>query len=396
MYNSPAEEEYVVNDYSSYKSPSYSSSPSSSYKAPSSTSYKAPSYSSSPTSSYTVGSFSTLFDDPPLPSVSYVKYERDAPKEEVRKPLYYGDTFDPIQIYKDPSYLYQSPIGPTAGPANRFTSDSVSINAPIVNVKGEPMLQAVRNPFVEDVLIVEEEKISGDDPEPDAEPVVSSFVEDDTKVELAALTLDPDDPFEPEAEVDIETTDFLPSINPLAVSSLSFPTLNQIPTTLHTHSISQTLELLPPTFLENVRRQQKFEDSIADLREDIGDVDHKQIKREHTDDETDGEARELFSDPQYNKDKIHAYNIYKNQWTTSGNKKLVVDASRALQRYYRQNNLLEGGDRQFSHLEHVDNNIAGADIENYLPFQTERDTHSSAQVILGYFRIFIHHCGWGG
>ena len=94
MYNIPAEEEYVVNDYSSYKSPSYSSSPSSSYKAPS--------YSSSPTSSYTVGSFSTLFDDPPLPSVSYVKYERDVPKEEVRKPLYYGDTFDPIQTYKDP------------------------------------------------------------------------------------------------------------------------------------------------------------------------------------------------------------------------------------------------------------------------------------------------------
>ena len=251
------------------------------------------------------------------------------------------------------------------------------------------MLQAVRNPFVEDVIIVEKEEISEEDPEPDAEPVVSSFVEDDTKEELAALTLDPDDPFEPEAEVDIEATDFLPSINPLAVSTLSFPTINNLPTTLQSHSISQTLELLPPSFLENVRRQQKFEDSIADLREDI--VDHKPIKREHNVDESDAEPRELFSDPQYNKDKIHAYNIYKNQWTTSGNKKLVVDASRALQRYYRQNNILNLGDRQFSHLDHVDNNIVDNDIENYL--QTERDT---SQVIWDIFRKSLHIVGGGG
>ena len=124
-----------------------------------------------------------------------------------------------------------------------------------------------------------------------------------TRPQLAALTADTD-PFEPEAEVDFGT-DFLPSTNPLAL-------LSQLPPA---HSISQSLELLPASFLAQVREQREFEDSVADLREDSAAPDLELAHTEQEEDEdteAEAEARELlYSDPSYNKDKIHAYNIYR-------------------------------------------------------------------------------------
>ena len=218
------------------------------------------------------------------------------------------------------------------------------------------MLQAVKNPFVEEVEIVLEES---DDEEAVPEPeIINSIVQEET----AALTLDDDDPFEPEAEVDIgEADDFLPSINPLS----SFPS--------ETHFVHQSLELLPASYLETIRQQREFEDSIADLREfDEEDLeDHRQRKREKV---IGPESREVFlSDAAYNKDKIHAYNIYRSQWTSSGDKKLVVDASKELEKYYKEQRLVSAP--SFS-----------VDIDNQLYGETDRDTAQPSQVITNISR----------
>ena len=95
----------------------------------------------------------------------------------------------------------------------------------------EPLLQAVPNPFGEEFDVV---NVDYDREEPQPEPTIDG---DGSTKELAELSLDPDDPFEPEAEVDIGS-DFLPSINPLA-SVPAFP-VSHVPV----RSISQTLELL--------------------------------------------------------------------------------------------------------------------------------------------------------
>ena len=127
------------------------------------------------------------------------------------------------------------------------------------------------------------------------------------------------------------------------------------------------------------------------MREDsIGD--HKQIKREPevvVDYVEEPDARELLSQAEFNKDKIHAYNIYKNMWTTSGDKKLVVDASRALQRYHLQHSL--GNKKRELSVFNRD-----ADIDNYLRVpgqQTERDAQAQVgggNICNGYFPIIIN------
>ena len=220
-----------------------------------------------------------------------------------------------------------------------------------------------------------------DEPLPEAEPLVSTFEDGGTRQQLAALTADPDDPFEPEAEVDFGT-DFLPSTNPLA-PQLPLSLLSQLPPT---HSISQSLELLPASFLAQVREQREFEDSIADLREDSAahDMEHAHTKQEEEED-TEEEARELlYSDPSYNKDKIHAYNIYKNQWTTSGDKKLVVDASQELRRYRRRHPApLLFSDQDVA--TEPGNSAAAELYPEYpeypqYPGHTDRDTHTQHQV----------------
>ena len=211
------------------------------------------------------------------------------------------------------------------------------------------MLQAVKNPFVEEVEIISKD-IDIEIPEPNPEPVVENKLE-------ALTSIDQDDPFEPEAEVDIgEADDFLPSINPLA-------------TLPPTHFIHQTLELLPASYLETIRQQREFEDSIADLRESYEneDIDHNQMKRDQA---FEQEPRDIFStDASFNKDKIHAYNIYKSQWTTSGDKKLVVDASVALRNYFMDKDK-----------NHVSAPSFASDIDNQLLGLTERD-NTQTQVI---------------
>ena len=399
VYKVPAKDSYSSGESSEYKVPikdSYSSGISSSYVLPQKETYSVSSSYKVPPSKdiFANGGYISESEYPKdvyqVPSTKYkdshiVKYERDVANKEVAKPLFYGDTFDQVSLYRDPykysssGYNIYSPVRTTAGPANRFSSDT-AINSPIVTFRGEPMLQAVKNPFVEDVHhddhvkqedieLVYEEEVE-EEPVPDAEPVIDSIIVHDSLKKLAALKEDEDhdidDPFEPEAEVDIQQ-DFLPSINPLAPKNILFPISSSLPV----HSISQSLELLPESFLEQIRQQREFEDSIADLREIDDDVDHKQRKRDHLASIDNPETRELiYSDASFNKDKIHAYNIYRNQWTTSGNKKLVVDASKALQKYYKERD--DVGDTQISYF----NNF---DIDNYL--QTDRDTGTHTQVI---------------
>ena len=50
--------------------------------------------------------------------------------------------------------VYRDPLAPAPGPASRLSSASEAITSPLVRLQGEPMLQAVRNPFVEEVDIV--------------------------------------------------------------------------------------------------------------------------------------------------------------------------------------------------------------------------------------------------
>ena len=79
------------------------------------------------------------------------------------------------------------------------------------------------------------------------------------------------------------------------------------------------MELLPASFLAQVREQREYEDSVADLREDSAAPDRELARTEQEEEEdTEAEARELlYSDPSYNKDKIHAYNIYRNSASKS-------------------------------------------------------------------------------
>lgn len=302
--------------------------------------------------------------EPPVSQYSPSQYESPAPqysppqhysgkyqRDVKNKPLYYGDTFDPIA----PGQLllnYQSPFMSTTGPENRFSSSSSIGHLPTLIPLGEPMLQAVKNPFVEEVEIISKD-VDFEIPDPDPEPVEENKLE-------ALTSLDPDDPFEPEAEVDIgDAEDFLPSINPLATLQ---PT---------TYSIHQSLELLPASYLDTIRQQREFEDSVADLREsyESEDMEHNQMKRDQVL-EVEHEPREIFSsDAAYNKDKIHAYNIYKSQWTTSGDKKLVVDASVALRNYFMNKDK-----------NHVSAPSFASDIDNQLLGLTERD-NTQTQVI---------------
>ena len=373
VYKVPAKDEYSGNIYSapqSYQPPSNSYQPPSNSFTSSSIRYQPP------VTSYLPDSHITGF--------SNLKYERDT-GDSGSPPLYYGDTFDPIQVYRDPYQYSGPPYTTTAGPANRFSSSSLALSNQVVQT--EPLLQAVENPFVEEVDVISDKEEAG--PQPQPEPIVPTFVENESNKDLAALTLDPDDPFEPEAEVHIEA-DFLPSINPLA-SGPAFSVSQHVPV----HSIAQTLELLPPSYLDRIRQQREFEDNIANLREDII-ADHEQTKREQSlEPGIEPDAREFLSEAAYNKDKIHAYNIYKNMWTTSGNKKLVVDASRALQRYHLQHSL-GSRKREFSLFS---GHSEDADIDNYLSVpgdrQTERDTQAQVGGEVetpssGYFPIIIN------
>ena len=266
--------------------------------------------------------------------------------------LYRDPVTIPVGSYRDPVNSYN--IKTASSPESRLASDFLKINSPLVTFAGEPMLQAVRNPYQEI------------EPKPEEEPSPNSYSGSDIISEDSFVSVDEDvdDPFEPEAEVDLEV-DFLPSVNPLSqVSPLSSHPLQ-------TGFISQSLELLPPSFLAGVRRQRQFEDQVADLREDSISQDlqfqtlSNNHKRENIQEIQFPKSQEdILTDASLNRDKILAYNTYKNQWTTSGDKKLVVDASKALHNYYRKHNLEE---RQTAR-EHN-----GFDIDLSGPYQPERD-----------------------
>ena len=337
-------------------------------------------------------------------------------------PLYYGDTFDPIQVYQDPFQSYQKhpetylPLTKTAySPANRFSSNIVPINVPIVTPKGEPILQAISHPHTDHRDHLNHQH---------AEPVLP-----DATFSSPSSSIDFDDPFEPEAEVDL---DFLPSTNPLlhqeskshfsnldvrnfreSHSPTYFPQEHlksaknelfitpgnqhktnkesqdqpktfqtpseqfvhsaaiQVSSLQPTHSLHQTLKLLPGSFLETTESGRKFIENanvdfltkieeVADQREDFhpsaGAGQPK--KRENSLNEIDDDINE---DAALNKDKILAYNIYKNQWTSTDKKKLVVDASKALQNYHKKRGPYIT--REFSNNNYLD-------IESSRPYQT--------------------------
>ena len=307
-------------------------------------------------------------------------------------PLYYGDTFDPIQVYKDPFYSYQKhpetyrPPPKTAhSPASRFTSNIFPINVPVITPKGEPILQAISHP--------QGDKTKHKHPE----PVLPNLTRG---TKYSSESDDFDDPFEPQAEADL---DFLPSTNPLLrqgiqnyLQNLEFPKLReshaptyfpqdhvvstkeehnfehhteeevknlpktftappeqfvhsaaiQVASLKPSHSLHQTLKLLPGSFLQTSEAGRNFKDNtnfdfltkieeVADKREDFhpSEGDGQPKKRENSPIEI---HENIIEDASLNKDKILAYNIYKNQWTSTKKKKMVVDASRALQNYHKK------------------------------------------------------------
>ena len=313
-----------------------------------------------------------LYQSSVSPAVPHPHYgynlKSDSHRHLVQKPIYYGDT-GPVGVYRDPVTSYH--IKTANSPDSRFGSDFVKISAPLVSFKGEPIIQAVQNPY--QVSIATTGLTEEPEPQPEPAPSVSSFSGEKVSSEgnFVSVGEDLDDPFEPEAEVDLEV-DFLPSVNPLSQLSSSVPSQpHHQPHPLQTNFISQSLELLPQSFLEGVRLQRQFEDQVADLREDSShehDLDLQQSnnhKRENIQEIYPESKEAILTDASLNRDKILAYNVYKNQWTTSGDKKLVVDASKALQDYYRKYNL--PAERQFSR-DHND-----FDIELSGPHQPERD-----------------------
>ena len=310
-----------------------------------------------------------------LPSVSKAPpygyhLKSDSPRPVVQRPIYYGDTGPVgVSVYRDPVSSYQ--IKTASSPDSRFGSDFVKISAPLVSQPGEPIIQAVQNPYQLSAALTEEPE----EPQPEPAPSDSSFSSEGSFISVGE---DLDDPFEPEAEVDLEV-DFLPSVNPLSPLLSSVPSHHlPHPHPLQTNFISQSLELLPQSFLEEVRLQRQFEDQIADLREDsIQDPEFQQSnnhKRENIQEIYPESKEAILTDASLNREKILAYNVYKNQWTTSGHKKLVVDASKALQDYYRKYNL--PAKRQFSR-DHND-----FDIELSGPHQAERDNQVKKSSIM--------------
>ena len=306
------------------------------------------------------GSYLPSISKVPVSSYGY-NLKSDSQNQPVHKPIYYGDT-SPVDVYRDPVSSYQ--IKNANSPDSRLASDYVKIS-PVVKFTGEPMVQAVHNPYEANTSGLTQEI----EPKPEKELSSTSYlgagaISDDSFI-VVDEDVDVDDPFEPEAEVDLEI-DFLPSVNPLShVSGVqhSHP--------VQTNFVSQSLELLPPSFLEGVRLQRQFEDQIADLREDsiIQDLELKKSnnnhKRENIQEIFPQSKEAIFTDASLNRDKILAYNIYKNQWTTSGDKKLVQDPSQALHDYYRKYNLVD--ERQTVR----DHNTFDIDISG--PYQPERD-----------------------
>jgi len=314
-------------------------------------------------------------------------------------PLYYGDTFDPIQVYKDPFYSYQKhpdtyhPSKSAHSPASRFTSNIYPINAPLISQAGEPILQAISPPRDHHSAVgldTEHHIIEHKHPEP-ALPNLTREVD----YSPSSSKDDFDDPFEPRAEADL---DFLPSTNPLLQNSYSqdsrkaqyptyfpqgqFVSVNdyqehssqkeansyqeqktfsappeqfvhsaaiQVASLKPTHALHQTLNILPGSFLQSGTAARNHEDkSVVDILAEIEKVADKRgdfipsesegqpKKRENSAGEIQKIHNNIIADASLNKDKILAYNIYKNQWTSTNKKKLVVDASKALQEYHNK------------------------------------------------------------
>ena len=111
------------------------------------------------------------------------------------------------------------------------------------------------------------------------------------------------------------------------------------------NSLHQTLTLLPASFIQTYATGRNFKEnnnvdfltkieSVADKREDFQPSENGQPKKREN---LPVEIHEnIIADASLNKDKILAYNIYKNQWTSTNKKKMVVDASRALQDYHKK------------------------------------------------------------
>ena len=129
-----------------------------------------------------------------------------------------------------------------------------------------------------------------------------------------------------------------------------------------THSIHQTLHLLPESFLQHL--EEPFNDHIDDNNELLAMIDEIANKQEDfaaSEEDRQPKKREqstimvddnTIEDASLNKDKILAYNIYKNQWTSTNKKKTVVDASIALKDYRRKHNLNSA--RDFSGSNYLD------------------------------------------
>ena len=63
-------------------------------------------------------------------------------------------------VYRDPVSSYH--IKTANSPDSRFASDFVKISAPLVSFKGEPIIQAVQNPYQANIVTTD----LSDDPKP--------------------------------------------------------------------------------------------------------------------------------------------------------------------------------------------------------------------------------------
>ena len=158
VYKVPAKDEFSGSSYSAPQS--YHQAPAQSYKP--SVSYQSP--------------VTSLLPDSYITGFSNLKYERDT-GDSGKPPLFYGDTFNPIQVYRDPYQYSGPPYSPTAGPASRFSASSALVtNTPVIP-HSEPLLQAVQNPFGEEFDIV---NVDYDLEEPQPEPAIDG--DDSTKI----------------------------------------------------------------------------------------------------------------------------------------------------------------------------------------------------------------------
>ena len=221
-----------------------------------------------------------------VPSVYKVPVHHHPAQSEYPPPLFYGDTFSPVLGYTNPQSYQRHPQ------------------------HSEPILQAVQHPYGElGTGLADREEAVLPVPNSSLEPVALPVLHNSIQEKQTDQT---DDPWEPEAE--FHTTvdrDFQPSTNPLY----------HTPNVPFISADVQNLTSVPALTFRLEREADNRESGLSDYSSFSSNQDQKVG---------------LEDNPALNKDKLLAYSLYRQQWTSSGQKKLVVDASKALKEHKRR------------------------------------------------------------